>query len=375
MRERAFYAASSRAPGRHGARASDRRHRQIAIAAPQGESAMDATPIAIRPLGHALSRRSLLGTMAAGSLLGGALRFVPPVAAQYEEATPAATGPAPAHRISIGQIDVVVLDDGLFPGPANLFAINAPPAALEEAVTAAGLDPAAILVGVHPLLVETDGQRVLLDTGSGPFAAAPGTLPAALAAEGIAPEEIDVVLITHLHADHFGGGLNAEGGHAFPNARYLINAAEHEFWAADPSLNELVIPDEFKQLFRQSISDFLAAMGGTLEQIAPGDEIAPGVVAVDAKGHTPGQLAVEVTSDGEGLLHIVDVAHIPEIHLEHPDWFLAADNWPAWTAVTRQTLFDRAADENLLVATYHFPFPGLGRVTKDEIGWTWTAEG
>ena len=82
-----------------------------------------------------------------------------------------------------------------------------------------------------------------------------------------------------------------------------------------------------------------------------------------------------MTSDGEGLLHIVDAAHIPAIHLEHPDWFLAADNWPAWTAVTRKALFDRAADENLLVATYHFPFPGLGRVTKEEIGWAWTPEG
>ena len=104
---------------------------------------MNATPVAPRSLGHALSRRSLLGTMAAGSLLGGVLRLAPPAAAQHEEATPAAAGPAPAHRFSVGQIEVVVLDDGLFPGPANLFAVNAPSAALEEAVTAAGLDPAA----------------------------------------------------------------------------------------------------------------------------------------------------------------------------------------------------------------------------------------
>jgi hypothetical protein len=208
MRERAFYAASSRAPGRHGARASDRRHRQIAIAAPQGESAMDATPIAIRPLSHALSRRSLLGTMAAGSLLGGALRFVPPVAAQYEEATPAATGPAPAHRVSVGQIDVVVLDDGTFPGTADLFAVNAPAAELTEILAAQGLAPDAMSLGVHPLLVETGDQRVLLDTGLGAFDPG-GNLMASLAAEGIAPEEIDIVLITHMHTDHFGGALDA----------------------------------------------------------------------------------------------------------------------------------------------------------------------
>jgi glyoxylase-like metal-dependent hydrolase (beta-lactamase superfamily II) len=316
----------------------------------------------------------LLGAVAAGTACGGVLRFAPPAAAQYEEEATPAAGPAPAHRVGVGQIDVVVLDDGAFPGPANLFAVNAPPAALEQAVTDAGLDPAAILLGIHPLLVETGGQRVLLDAGLGVIEPG-GVLLQSLAAEGIAPEEIDVVLITHMHTDHFGGALDADGGLVFPNARHLINAAEYEFWSAEPALGELTIPDEFKQMFRHASIDGLKALNGALEQIAPGDEIAPGVTVLDAKGHTPGQLAVEVASDGEGLIHIVDVAHVPEIQLTNPDWFMAADNWPAWSVATRQALFDRAADENLLVATYHFPFPGLGRVTKDEVGWTWTVEG
>ena len=197
---------------------------------------------------------------------------------------------------------------------------------------------------------------------------------AALSAEGIAPEDIDIVLITHLHSDHFGGAIDADGALAFPNASYLINAVEREFWASEPTLDELVVPDEFKQVFRQAAVDALTALGSAPEQIAPGDEIAPGITVVDAKGHTPGHLAVEVSSDGEGLLHIVDAAHVPEIHLAHPDWFMVADNYPAWSVTTRKALFDRAAEENLLVATYHFPFPGLGRVTKDEIGWIWTPE-
>ncbi len=323
---------------------------------------------------HGISRRALLRATAASGVaasFGGALRLAAPVAAQ--ESTPSAA-PAAAHRVSVGEIEVVVLDDGGFPGPASLFAVNAPEAALTEVVEAQGWNPDAIPVGIHPLLVETSGQRVLLDTGLGSFDPG-GTLMAALAAEEIAPEEIDVVLITHMHFDHFGGGLDAEGKLAFPNARYLINAVEHEFWAAEPSLDELVVPEEFKQVLRQTAKDFLTAVEGTIEQIALGDEIAPGVITVDAKGHTPGQLAVEVTSGGEGLLHIVDVAHIPALHLAHPDWFLVSDNWPAWTGVTRKALFDRAADENLLVATYHFPFPGLGRVAKEEIGWSWTPEG
>src|SRR5262249_4594128 len=162
------------------------------------------------------------------------------------------------------------------------------------------------------------------------------------------------------------GALDAEGKLVFPNARHLIGAAEHAFWSAGPSLAELKIPDEFKRVFRQTSLDGLRALGTTLEQIAPCDEIAPGITVLDARGHTPGQLAVEVRSEGEGLLHIVDAAHVPELHLTHPDWYMGADILPDWSVTTRRFLFDHAAEDNLLVATYHFPFPGLGRVTKDE---------
>src|SRR5690349_3306230 len=198
---------------------------------------------------------------------------------------------APAHRLRVGQIAVTVLDDGSFRAPPHYFVANAPPAELGEVMAAHGLEAAGIVLGVHPLLVETAGLRVLLDTGRGAFPPG-GALLASLAAAGIAPEEIDVVLITHLHTDHFGGALDAEGKLVFPNARHLIGAAEHAFWSAGPSLDELKIPDEFKRVFRQSSLDGLRALGTNLEQIAPGDEIAPGVTVLDARGHTPGQLAV-----------------------------------------------------------------------------------
>ncbi len=324
-----------------------------------------------------LSRRALLRGMAAAGAaasLGGVLRFAPP--ADARQGTPAAASPSAAHRISIGQIDVLVLDDGLFQGPATIFAVNAPEVEMAEVLAAQGLNPSDMIdVSVHPLLVETAGQRVLLDTGIGLLNPVPGNLLNALAAEGIAPEEIDVVLITHMHSDHFGGALDASGALVFPNARYLINSVEQEFWSSEPSLDEVIIPDEFKAQSLQAAVDALTALGGTLETIAPGDEIAPGITAIDARGHTPGHLAVEIASEGEGLLHIVDAAHLPEFHLAHPGWFMVADNWPAWSVTTRKALFDRAADENLLVSTYHFPFPGVGRVVKDEIGWVWTDEG
>lgn len=319
-----------------------------------------------------ISRRSLFRGLASAGLaagLGDVLRFAP-VAAQ--ESTPMATLP-PAHRVQVGQIEVLVLEDAAFQGPPALMALNAPEAELAAELAEQGLAPDAMIdVSVHPLLVVTDGQRVLLDTGIGTQG---GNLLNALAAEGIAPGDIDIVLLTHMHLDHFGGAIDANGDPVFSNARYLINGVERAFWAAGPDLSELAVPAEQNDQSRQGALDALAAMEGLLEEIAPGDAIAPGVTVIDAKGHTPGHLAVEISSGDETMLHLVDAVHVPFLHLEHPDWFMLADNWPAWSITNRKLLLDRAADENLLVATYHFPFPGVGRVIKDEVGWLWTEEG
>jgi glyoxylase-like metal-dependent hydrolase (beta-lactamase superfamily II) len=321
-----------------------------------------------------VSRRLLLRRLAGGGLAAtitaGALRVGPTVA---QDSTPAATGPLPAHRFQVGQIDLRVLDAGYFIAPASLPVINAPPLALAAALAKAKLSAEGYPLPIHPLLIETDGRRILVDTGVGSITAfgAVDTLPAALAAEGIAPEEIDVVLFSHLHFDHASGALDAAGKPAFPNARYLVGRTEYEFWWGEPSLLELPFPDELRQFFRDTVKAQLLALQGQIEQIEPGDEVAPGVRVVDAAGHTPGHLAVEITSDGAGLLHVGDAASQPVLHLEHPDWFAGSDNWPALSLMGRRMLLDRAVTEDLLVMTYHFPFPGVGRVSTEGDGWLW----
>jgi glyoxylase-like metal-dependent hydrolase (beta-lactamase superfamily II) len=289
------------------------------------------------------------------------------------DASYAAAGPMPAHRFRLGDLDLRVLDAGAFMAPASLPVTNAPPLALAAALAKANLSADGYPLPIHPLLIETGGQRVLIDTGVGAITAfgATDTLPAALAAEGIAPEEIDVVLFTHLHFDHASGAIDAAGKPAFPNAQYLVGQTEYEFWWGEPSLIELAIPDDVRRLLSATAKAPLAALRGKIEQIAPGDEVAPGITVIEAPGHTPGHLAVEVTSGGEGLIHVGDAASQPVLHLEHPDWFAASDNWPAQSMLTRRALLDRAAKENLLVMTYHFPFPGLGHVTIDGDDWGW----
>ncbi len=323
-------------------------------------------------LGMDVTRRGLVRHAAGGGLvvtgIAGALRHAPRAAAQ--DATPAGE-PSGAHRFQVGQLDLRVFDDGEYTIPGAFLAINAPPQALAEALAQVGQSPEAYSGTMNLLLIETGDQLVLIDTGAGALFPTTGQLLPGLQAEGITPGDIDIVLLTHLHPDHFGAVADAEGKPTYPNARYLINRAEYEFWWAEPSLVELPLPDDFKQLFRDGAKGTLTALQGTIEQIEPGDEIAPGVTVLAAPGHTPGHLAVEVASDGERLLHIVDAAGDPVLHLQHPDWFFAPDNWPAQEILTRRQLFDRAAQENILVQTYHFASPGLGHVQQDGDGWLW----
>jgi glyoxylase-like metal-dependent hydrolase (beta-lactamase superfamily II) len=281
------------------------------------------------------------------------------------------TRPTGSYRFAVGDLACWVFDDGDYAMPAPFLAVNAPPAELAASVAALGQPMDAFATTMNNLLVRTGDQLVLVDTGFGAYSPETGKLLPALAAAGFAPEDIDVVLLTHLHADHFAGALDADGEPVFPRARYLIDRSEYAFWSDEPDLAELPLPDAFKQTFRQGAKGVLTGLGGKIEQIEPGTEIAPGITVLAAAGHTPGHLAVELGSGGETLLHVVDAAADPVLGLQHPDWFIAPDLWPAQALATRRALFDRAAEERLLVLAYHFAFPGLGHVTADGDDWLW----
>jgi glyoxylase-like metal-dependent hydrolase (beta-lactamase superfamily II) len=251
-----------------------------------------------------VSRRTLLRRLVGGGVAAaigtGVLR--PGPGAAPAAAAPASTAPRAAHRFRLGDLSLRVLDDGAFGIPFDWLAANARPRALADAAAAGDLPTDVVPLQINTLLVETGGQLVLIDTGYGAVSPNPdgGKLPLALQAEGIAPEEIDLVLLTHLHFDHVGGALDVAGKPAFANARYLVNRAEHEFWLSSPSLVELPIPDDTKQFVRQVAKDTAAALKDKIEQVDPGDEVAPGVTVVAAPGHTPGHVGVEVASGASG---------------------------------------------------------------------------
>lgn len=220
------------------------------------------------------------------------------------------------------------------------------------------------------LLIETGTQRILIDSGNGVETDGDGRLFQHLASLNIPLDSINIVVLTHAHADHYAGMLTAAGQKTFPNATYMMWRDEWEHYSSDKNL-------EFEKGRDSSGAriDFLQKWFLPLEPHLTlldqdSTEIAPGIQAIYAPGHTHHHIAVTVESQGEALLIISD-AFIHPLQLEHRHWHFPFEVDAEQLKTTRSKLIDYATTSNALVHTYHFAFPGLGRIKKDGAKVNW----
>lgn len=279
------------------------------------------------------------------------------------------------HQFQLGEFDCVIVNDGTFayPQPIEFLFASAPKDRLTQALQARNLDPETWTeyVSTYPsLLVNTGKHLVLVDTGAGHFAPTTGQLLANLQTVGITPDQINTVILTHGHADHIGGNLDSTGQPTFCNARYVMSRAEWEFWSSDPDLSSLQMDPRMIAGIRAVARAMLPPLQDRTELVEDGDEIVPGIRAIAAPGHTPGHLALAITSGDEQLLWGADAVPHP-IHVEQPDWVGQGEYDPDLAVVTRRKLLGQAAVEQMLVHMFHFPFPGLGHVVLHNGGWCW----
>jgi len=281
--------------------------------------------------------------------------------------------PASSYGFEVGSIRCTVLTEGYFSYPAAWFFPSADPDELSRAFEGHRLPGEQVLSPYTCLLIETGSHVVLVDAGAGLHGPAGGAIVARLWTAGIRPRDIDTVIFTHAHPDHIGGAVNSSGRPVFSNARHVLAELEWDLWMTGcADLRRLRVPCGVRDSMRATARQCLHSLRFQTEPIAGESEIAPGVRAISAPGHTPGHLAVLISSEGQHLLNLGDAAVHP-LHLEEPAWENGLDLAAAKAVATRRALMERAVAERMHVMAFHFPFPSVGRVTpRLEGGWRWT---
>lgn len=279
---------------------------------------------------------------------------------------------APGYfRQSLGEMQVTALYDGVIDlSPALLKGMD--PQDVRQRLERMFIGgPRGVQTAVNAYLVHTGRQLLLIDAGAGQcFGPGVGQMPANLKAAGYTAADVDAVLITHLHPDHLCGLLDDKGRSAFPNATLWAAAKDAAFWldaqtaAAAPKAMQ-----PFFAMARQAAAPYQAA--GRLRTFEAGDAIVPGVQAVPTPGHTPGHTSFLVGSGSNALLVWGDIVHSHAVQFAHPEVSIEFDVDQKAAIASRRDVLARAARETWWVGGAHLPFPGIGHVRAEDVGYTW----
>ena len=271
-------------------------------------------------------------------------------------------------RTGIGGFEVTALSDGASPLDA-LKVTNQPAARTQEALSRAVL-PNPLALSDTAYLINTGTRLVLADTGgSGYFGAALGHLQHSLAAAGYQPDQVDDVLLTHMHRDHVGGLLQA-GRPAFPNATVHASRREAEYWLS--AANRASAPPQMQSRFQgvaECLAPYIAA--GRFHIFDPDAQVLPGITAIAAYGHSQGHVCYRV-ANGPGVLWIIgDLVVVSPVQFASPGISTTLDADPAQATASRARILARIAAEGALLGGAHIGFPGLGHVTPQGAGFAW----
>jgi glyoxylase-like metal-dependent hydrolase (beta-lactamase superfamily II) len=315
-----------------------------------------------------ISRRDLVVGAAGAFAAFGLTKPLAFIGAAEAQTPPSGPG---FKKYKVGDIEVISLYDGVWEKPHDEnFIKGANVEQTKAELKAAGAPDAFVPVPFTILAVRTGGRLVLIDSGTGsgqtggPKA---GLLTQSMQAAGLNPKDVKTILVSHFHGDHIFGLMAKDTNEQnFPDAEIVVGAAELNWWK-QPVDN---IPQP-----RRGLAQRIQATFPNWKNIKVVDgeaEVAPGIRAVPAHGHTQGHTAHLISSGGKQLLATADATNIQSLFVKHPDWQAAFDHVPDQAVDTRKKLFDRAIADKAMVAGYHWGLPNVGTVAKDGNGYAFT---
>jgi len=263
------------------------------------------------------------------------------------------------YRRRFGDVIVTAINDGVIDLPLGAMRGIEPEAAtklLHEALRAP-----APRSSVNAFLVQGNGATILIDTGAGnSMGPTMGRLQASLTAAGVAPADVDVIVMTHLHPDHAGGLASPAGAAMFPRAELVVSQPEADFWLDEAAA--AAAPDDVKPYFAGA----QAAVAPYRERLRlfTGTDVAPGIQAYPLPGHTPGHTGYLVGSGDTQLLVWGDIVHVPDVQVRRPEVAMAFDHDPDGAIQTRRRVLDMVAHDRLMVAGMHMHFPAFSHIAR-----------
>jgi glyoxylase-like metal-dependent hydrolase (beta-lactamase superfamily II) len=315
-----------------------------------------------------LSRRDLMAGASLAAAFGLTSRLIIDPAFAQKTADP--TKGFVSYKV--GSAEVTAIYDGIFEKPHDpTFISNASVDDTKAAMVKAGLSPDFVSISGTVSVVKNGGKTILCDSGTGGYA--PGWVSGKIApnmkAAGIDPAKIDIVLISHFHPDHIFGLMEKDtNAQVYPNAEIVVSDVEYKFWT-DPAVIDK-LPEARKGLARRVQATF--PTWKNIKQVTGEADVAPGMKFVMAPGHTPGHRAFLLASGNDSLMLSNDTMYVPALNVANPGWRGAYDQDGATAEATRRAMMDKLIADKMMVAGFHFPFPGVGMIAKDGTGYALT---
>ncbi|MBE1438183.1 glyoxylase-like metal-dependent hydrolase (beta-lactamase superfamily II) [Agrobacterium vitis] len=314
-----------------------------------------------------MDRRTMMAGAAFGALAAPALVTRPAFAQSGTSMSIDHAMPPETHRFKVGNFEVVVIKDGARASgaPNETFGTDQKPEEVAALLKQNFLPTDAFVNGFSPVLINTGSDVILFDTGMGEQGRANGMgrLHEGMMAAGYSPDDVSIVVLTHMHGDHI-GGLMEKGKPAFAKARYVTGQREYDFWV-DPAREGTAAAGGQKGVLAnvKPLAEKITFLGDK------GGDVVSGITGEAAFGHSPGHMIYRVESEGKQLVLTADTANHFVLSLQRPDWEVKFDMDKKAAAATRKRVFDMMATDRVAFLGYHMPFPSVGYVEKQDAGY------